>query len=87
MIQFAIAVVFFALSFNSAGAAAADIKTAHQNLQQRCDTCHKGAVKVAQLAKAAPKHCYECHDQQQIKGKITALAQNEEPEIAAPRSS
>src|SRR3569623_152743 len=66
MIQLAFAVVFFALSFNSAGAAAAD--------------------KVAQLAKAAPKHCYECHDQQLIKGKITALAQNEEPEIAAPQT-
>src|SRR3569832_563883 len=87
MIQLAFAVVFFALSFNSVGAAtAADIKTAHQKQQQRYDTNHKGAVKVAQLTKAAPKHCNENHDQQQNKGKITALAQNEEPENTTPQT-
>lgn len=87
MSSFVFAAVLFALSFTSAGAASTtDIELAHRDLQQRCNACHKGAVKVDQLVKAAPKHCHACHDRQQLKGKITALARNEEPAPAAPRT-
>ena len=81
----AVLFIFSAIAL-SAAAGDAPILSAHQNLQQRCDTCHVGKVKVAQLQQAAPKHCYQCHDQQQISGKIVlAAAQAEEPKSAAPQ--
>lgn len=88
MISFAVAAFFLAASLGYAGSAAGaspipstDIQHVHKDLQAKCDSCHVGNVKVAQLAKAAPTHCNQCHDQQQISAKIKNAA------LAEPVSS
>src|SRR3990170_6979007 len=79
------AAALFALSFISmvTSEAGTAVKAAHVDMQPRCDTCHDGKVKVAQMAEAAPPHCYQCHDQQQIAGKLLKLALADAPEITA----
>lgn len=68
------AAVLFALFLALPAASAADVETVHRGLQQRCDACHLGEVKVAELAETVPQHCNRCHAPQAVQGRLVKVA-------------